>query len=144
MCLIRINSSLTYLPHRNFLVAEEVNVNLTRHVRRPLQVNVEVEKVLDCRNLTERLQLIFVALLGLWRCRSLAGRRGLFLTMRRTVVWGLSLVEPELPIWLKRVAFLRQELVFHLHRETSTGLGILPSCTSLCAYCVSRNSLLLF
>lgn len=36
------------LPHWNFLVTEEEQVDLARHGRGALHVHVEIEKVLDC------------------------------------------------------------------------------------------------
>jgi len=50
--------TLTYLPHRNLTIAEEKEINLTRHLRRLLHVNVVVEEVLDRGNRAEGLQLL--------------------------------------------------------------------------------------
>lgn len=69
-------------------------------------MHIEIEKVLNRRNLTQRLQLVAIALLlavGLLTSLSMDRR--------------LSLVEPKLPVGLERVTDCRQELIFNLHRE---------------------------
>ena len=70
-------------------------------------MHVEVEEMLNCRDLAQWLELVTVTLLDTLSLRALSERR-----------W-LPLVEPELPVGLERVAYSRQELIFDLHREVS-------------------------
>ena len=89
-----VRQSFTYFPHGHFLIPEEEQIYFSRHGRRALHVHVEVEEVLDRRDLAQWFQLVLVALLGLyllgWRCALLLKHVG----------GGLALVEPELPVGL--------------------------------------------
>ena len=70
-------------------------------------MHVEVEEVLDRRDLAQWFQLVLVALAGLHLLR---GRRALLL---KHVGGRLPLVEPELPVRLQRVSFLRHKLILY-------------------------------
>ena len=108
----------TYLPHGDFWLPEEEDVDLPRHLRRLLHVHVVVEEVLDRRDPTQRLQLLEVGFLllaslgsgrrlGLWLQRGDAVQ-GLLLLQR--VEGYLPLIVPELPVGLQWVGLLLEEL----------------------------------
>ena len=86
---------MPYLPHRDFLVAEEEDVNLLLHVGWLLHVHVVVEEVLNRSNESERLQLLTVGEFVLTGLNSTV----LFRHLR-------TLVVPELPVAMDRVLWL--------------------------------------
>ena len=103
----------TYLPHGHEIVSEEMDVDLTGHLRRLLHVHIVVEEVLEGGHLAERLQLVTIAL-RLLRRRLLYSwlgadpRNPLYRLLLLLSVEGcLSLVVPELPRCLALVAILR-------------------------------------
>jgi hypothetical protein len=59
--LFRLKIKFAYLPHRNFLAAEEEDVNLLLHVAWLLHINVVVEEVFDGGDESKRLQLLTVS-----------------------------------------------------------------------------------
>ena len=96
---------LTYLPHGNKVVSEEVKVDLPWHLARLLHVDVVVEEVLKGWHLPKRLQLVTIVHLFLL-ARLAPLRLGLWTNLGYTfdslllllrVKWSLSLVVPELP-----------------------------------------------
>ena len=102
-------------PHRHQVVAEEVDVDFSRHLGGLLHVHVVIEEVLDGGHLAKRAELLAKALslrrvlvwLGLRPDASDAlNRLSLMLRVERC----LALIVPELPGCLAAVASLRHEL----------------------------------
>ena len=93
----------TYFPHGHKWISEEVNVDLSRHLRRLLHVHIIVEEVLESGHFTECLELVAIALhllgcgflhLGL---RSDPGDAFKRLLLLLSVEGSLALIVPELP-----------------------------------------------
>ena len=146
---------MSYLPHWDFLLAEEKNVDLSGHLRRPLEENIEVEEVFHRRDQAQRLQLLAVGLLLLlpfpWLLFSLIWFGLIFLSflgfvnflvsslalvllgLSEVLLWRLTLVVPKLPVALKLV-HLRHDMV-------SLDLCSHSGAASLVHGCFLRNSL---